>query len=253
MDRPRQQLRVVKTSYPAGFESTAHDHHDAQLIYPSSGVMQLETQAGHWIVPPMRACWLPAGLIHTVKCRSPLAMHSVYCSEASMQDQMPQRGAMLPVSALMRESILWLDANQNAPELTNQALSVQTVLQDQLLLAQQQKQQPFALPSLANTVLADIETALQADPANTVGLTQWAEALGVSDKTLGRRFQSIAGMPFTAYRTQVRLFCAIEMLASGAAVTTAAYSLGFASASAFITHFKAATGTTPGKYFSNRT
>ena len=42
-----------------------HDHAEHQLVYPSSGVLQVRTDRGAWVVPPRRAVWLPAGVPHT--------------------------------------------------------------------------------------------------------------------------------------------------------------------------------------------
>ena len=83
------QIKIVKTKYQAGFESHPHSHHEAQLIYPSRGVMRLETDTGYWIVPPMRSCWLPANVTHTVRTRAYLEMHSVYCSGEMLLSRLP--------------------------------------------------------------------------------------------------------------------------------------------------------------------
>jgi AraC-like DNA-binding protein len=55
-------------------------------------------------------------------------------------------------------------------------------------------------------------------------------------------------MTFPQWRTQLRLFHALKMLASGASVTVTAHACGWSSTSAFIDVFRRAFGVTPGAY-----
>ncbi|ABZ78270.1 transcriptional regulator, AraC family [Shewanella halifaxensis HAW-EB4] len=56
-------------------------------------------------------------------------------------------------------------------------------------------------------------------------------------------------MSYQAWRQQWRLQAAIEHLADGKSVSVVAFSLGFASDSAFICFFKQHLGNTPSQYF----
>ena len=57
-------------------------------------------------------------------------------------------------------------------------------------------------------------------------------------------------MAFREWRQRVKLVHALRLLAGGESVTGAALEAGYESTSAFISMFKKATGTTPGRYFS---
>lgn len=59
------------------------------------------------------------------------------------------------------------------------------------------------------------------------------------------------GMTFPQWRTQVRLFHALKMLAAGTSVTMTAHACGWSSTGAFIDVFRNAFGHTPGTH--NRT
>ncbi len=59
-------------------------------------------------------------------------------------------------------------------------------------------------------------------------------------------------MTFGAWRHQVRLLKALEMLAGGHGVTAVALDLGYQSPSAFIAMFRRALGVSPGRYFARR-
>lgn len=246
----KDTLYVEKTSYPAGYKSCSHHNESAQLIYPSRGVMRIETEAGLWIVPPLRGCWLPARQDHTVRTRARLEMHSVYIGGAKTLAHMPKNGTMLPISALLRALILWVEKTH--PDVVGKTIHVRAcaTLFDQLILQSKIGQMPLQLPLLAGSPLAPIETALQEDVADKTSLSTWASRLSLSSRSLSRRFAASAGMGFAAYRAQVRLFRAIELLADGASVTSVAYDLGYPTPSAFIAAFKAVTGQTPGRYFA---
>ena len=57
-------------------------------------------------------------------------------------------------------------------------------------------------------------------------------------------------MSFQAWRQQRRLLRALELLATGADVTTVALELGYDNPSAFIAMFRRCLGTTPARYLA---
>src|SRR3546814_7322906 len=69
----------------------------AQLIYPSRGVMILETAAGCWVVPPQQACWLPSNENHRVQTSAGFEMLSVYC-RGSVLRRLPEAPGVVAVS-----------------------------------------------------------------------------------------------------------------------------------------------------------
>jgi AraC-like DNA-binding protein len=94
-----------------------------------------------------------------------------------------------------------------------------------------------------------VARALARDPADPTRLDEWAERLSVSVKTLQRDFLREYGMPYTRWRTGLRLRAARVLLASHP-VTKVAHRVGYASPSAFITAFTKEYGRTPGDYIA---
>ena len=80
------------------------------------------------------------------------------------------------------------------------------------------------------------------------GLEKWSKFAGVSTRTLARLFQAETGMSFRAWRQQLRLQRALEMLADGQAVTSVALDLVYDSPSAFIAMFRRTLGASPTRY-----
>ncbi|WP_229359877.1 helix-turn-helix domain-containing protein [Ferrimonas aestuarii] len=76
-------------------------------------------------------------------------------------------------------------------------------------------------------------------------LTQMAQNIGASSKTISRLFKAETGMSYQQWRQQWRLLKAIKLLSQGLAVIDVAHQLGFSSDSAFIASFKKLTGQTP--------
>lgn len=239
-------IEVDRTSYPAGFRSGWHCCDFAQLIYPGRGVMTLHTESGTWIVPPLRACWLPAFAEHDVETPSGLDMLSAYCSGPGLS-RLPAESGIVPVSGLLRASILALE--EAGKRSARQRRNIVAVFADEVRL---QTPTPLRLPALRSPRLARIEAAWRRDPADRRTLWDWACELGMAPRTLAREFQKEARMTFSQYRAELRLHVAIERLAADQSVTTIAYDLGFGSPSNFIAMFRKATGVTPGAYFAIR-
>ena len=64
-DTPRAVV-ATGTDYSYGYLLPRHIHRRAQLLYGATGVMQVSTREGNWVVPPQRAVWIPAGVAHEV-------------------------------------------------------------------------------------------------------------------------------------------------------------------------------------------
>ncbi len=241
---------VEKTHYPAGYRSYDHYNKSAQLIYPSHGVMRIETEAGLWVVPHLGACWLPAGQSHIVTTRSAMEMHSVYVSCQIALGRLPKKGTMLSISTLLRALILWVEERPSEDIGKRIHTSTCTALIDHLVVECKSEQRTLRLPILRDTSLAPIESALSNNVTDKTSFSTWASRLSISTRSLSRKFAAF-GMGFVDYRSQAKLFRSIELLADGGTVTNVSHELGYPNASAFIAAFKAATGQTPGKYFSD--
>ncbi len=85
-------------------------------------------------------------------------------------------------------------------------------------------------------------------PLSEGALTAAAEALSVTPNYLGRLFRGSTGIPFTEYRTELRLRLACSVLSGGGSVKEAAAASGFTSAEYFCAVFRKRLGMTPNEW-----
>ncbi|MEV3988534.1 helix-turn-helix transcriptional regulator [Streptomyces sp. NPDC049837] len=220
----------------------AHHHDDHQIVYAGSGVLAVTTDAGTWFAPGTRAIWVPAGCVHAHRAHGHLDLHLLGLP-AGTNPLGLSAPTVLAVSPLLRELILALTRGPH--EDTPERRRLRAVLLDQLRAS---PQQPVHLPTPADPRLRAVCELLHRDPADARTLASLGAATGAGERTLSRLFRQELGMTFPQWRTQLRLYHALRMLADGEAVTTVAHRCGWSSTSAFIDVFRRAFGHTPGTH-----
>ncbi len=240
-------IGAMAKDFPDGFFIAPHAHRRSQLIHASSGVMRVRTPHGAWVVPPHRAVWVPADIVHDVRMAGAVAMRTLYI-EPDAVAALPRACCVVAVSPLLRELILRASA---APLLYDEAGPdgrVMALILDELRVL---PVLPLHLPMPQDARLAKISRAILDDPASALTLQAWGRRVGASSRTLARLFLRETGMTFGRWRQQARLLEALSRLAQGQSVTTIALDLGYDSPSAFTFMFRRALGRTPSAYFSD--
>src|SRR5258708_7874032 len=91
--------------FPDGFWIAPHRHRRAQLVFAASGVMRVATASGAWIVPPLRAVWIPPETEHQIWMVGAVAMRTLYVAPDAVP-ALPTGCGVIEVSRLLRELIL---------------------------------------------------------------------------------------------------------------------------------------------------
>jgi AraC-like DNA-binding protein len=74
----------------------------------------------------------------------------------------------------------------------------------------------------------------------------------LSERTLARLILRETGMSFGRWRQQLGIMLAVKWLAGGASIQQVAAGLGYESVPSFVTMFRKALGTSPGRYMAER-
>ena len=242
---PRPIVAMAK-ELPSGHVISLHKHSRAQLLYASSGVMTVSTESGIWVVPPLRAVWIPAHTNHQIEVSGTLSMRTVYIDPIYYSG--PSEGcSVIAVSPLLKELILHVVDLPRLYPLGGQEERVISVLLDQI---SSMRTAPLDLQIPVDLRLRRIYAHLSSKPGDNRTLEDWGKIVGATARTLTRHFRSETGMSFVQWRHQVRILEALRRLGRKEPVTKVAIELGYDSPSAFISMFKKALGKTPGQYFT---
>jgi AraC-like DNA-binding protein len=242
---PRPIVMMAR-EFPSGYLISFHQHTRAQLLYASSGVMTVKTNFGIWVVPPLRAVWIPAHTRHQIEVSGHLSMRTLYIDPAFFQG--PSEGCcVIAISPLLKELILHAVGLPRLYPLEGQEERLLTVMLDQI---RNMSITPLELPIPEDTRLKKIYDRLSTNPGENRTLEDWGKIVGATGRTLARHFRLETGMSFVQWRQQIRILEALKRLGMKESVTTVAIELGYDSPSAFISMFKKALGKTPGQYFA---
>src|SRR5258708_12619599 len=103
--RVPRAVAAMPKDFPQDFVIEPHSHERAQLIFAKAGTMRVVTGPAMWIVPPQRALWMPAGVVHGIEMLDRVAMRTLYLRDDAA-NTMPASCRVLQVSPLLRELIV---------------------------------------------------------------------------------------------------------------------------------------------------
>jgi len=245
-DIPRD-LTLRQGTRVSGSEAPPHSHEWGQLLYASSGIMQVMAQGCIWVIPPQRGVWIPPTVIHAIKVIHTVTLRNVYIAPHAMSD-LPTDCQVMKISPLLRELIA--EAVEFPPLYDHDGPQgrVAAVILDCLQTA---PASPLHLPVPEKGPITEIATFLKDHPDDDKTLEDWAAELGTTSRTLARNFRKQTDMTFGQWRQQARLLEALSRLADKQPIAHIAQDLGYSSQSAFSAMFKKALGVTPGQYFKD--
>lgn len=234
-------VAAMARDLPADHEIAWHAHPRFQVIYATEGVMRVDTRGETWIVPPMRALWMPPAMAHRVRASGRVKMRTLYIRPEAVP-RMPADCQVLPVTPLLRELI------QRATELPVEyeesgadGRLMQLILDELGSLARL----PYNLPMPRAEPLARLCAELAEHPGRAGSRERVAARHGLAGRTLDRHFKRHVGMNFGQWSRRAAVHRALAWFAEGRSVTAVSLALGYASPSAFSAMFRRETGRTP--------
>lgn len=221
-------------------DSGTHTHEMGQLLFTQQGCIRISLEKRLSLLPPGRVAWIPPHVRHRAQMRASVGYRSIYLSEEYAQE-VGNEVVILSISPLLRElleriAIAPFDSDWQTGRLAN----LLPVFIDELKAATTEPTL-LSLPQDRRLKRLDIEQL----PPN---LSQLAQIIGASEKTITRVFLKETGMTYQSWRQQWRFIKAIELLAQEKPYHFITQELGLTSDSAFISFFRKMSGMTPREY-----
>lgn len=222
----------------------SHSHPRAQLIYATSGVMNVVVDNQIWVVNPLQGLWIPGHTEHEVSFQKDVNLYSVFI-DPSFVNGLPVASFSFDISVFLKQlvfKIISFDSNQ---PITNSERRIMDVFLDEMALIE-----PSAtfLPTTNHQKLKNVVQLLLNDVASKYTIDYYADISSMSSRTLSRLFIKELGMNFSDWRIRLKLLEAIKRLGEKQSVKEIAFDLGYETTSAFIFMFKKHLGKTPSNY-----
>jgi AraC-like DNA-binding protein len=224
-----------------------HFHDVHEIEYACRGMVEVETEAGHYLLPPHQAAWIPAGLHHKTTLNAGVQTLAVLF-EPSLVPMGGDRVRIISVSALLREmmlfSVRWpISRTESGVEADSFFQTLGYVVTEAL-----DDEMPLNLPVSADPVVTAATDYTRAH-LDGVTVSDVTRAVGVSERTLRRIFNTHLGLSWRSYLLRARVLRSMAMLAQpDRSVLEVSIAVGFDDAGAFARSFARHCGETPSAY-----
>jgi AraC-like DNA-binding protein len=256
-DETREQLHVlgIETSPLESFAFLDqadnirydwHAHTRHQLLYAFSGMLRLEAENGLYLLPPQRAVWIPAGVLHRTTLQK-VCSGSVFLTPSLVPTGIAEV-RIISADPIIREmvhyALRWPVTRDSDDQLANTWFRTIGLLCAEWI----REEMPFHLPAArTDQVAIAIEYTLQ--NLELVTIEGAAGAAALSERHFRRRFAMETGITWRLFLHQARMLRAMELLVeANTNITEVAYTVGFNSLSAFAKSFALFSGQTPSNY-----
>ena len=249
MPNQNKQIITHPRSYPTGFQLGLHAHTQAQLLYSASGLMNVTTPKGRFLVPPQKAVWIPPKIEHSVDVLADIEMRSIYLEPAWLKHYSKSTQLnevyVIEVNALLRELILATYAKDITDDRVNLLVSLA------LLELVEAKDATTFLPMPRDERARIVANLALEDIACEKSFDQLCDDANASRRTITRLFNDETKLNFREWRQRARIMNAIELLeAQSRSIKQIAMRLGFSSTASFAHAFKEIMGTTPSEFLN---
>lgn len=244
MRRPAHSF--VRTFDPEPERSLVLDHH--YLLCVSSGLVRLEAAGRVWSLPPARAALITAHHPMLVTVVRPTVSASILF-EPGFVDAPAAPLAVFDLSPLARELIrecgAWGDDAEALPPIGVTLFQALAAVAHRAARTPSPTAMPVGRTAEVRRALVLTQARLAEDPS----AAEIAAAVGLTPRSLARRFEAELGMTWRATVRRMRVLRAIELLAGDdAGVAQIAFQVGYGSLSAFNAAFRDLVGVTPSEY-----
>jgi AraC-like DNA-binding protein/quercetin dioxygenase-like cupin family protein len=224
-----------------------HSHEVHQIEYALHGVVEVETDSAHYLLPPQQAAWIPVGLEHQAVMNPDVKTVAVMFDPQLIPDA-GDRARIIAVSPLIREMMIyalrWPIDRAHGDDVSDGFFRTLAHLVSEAL----DHEAPLSLPTSEHPIVA-AALAYTKEHLESVTADEVSRAVSVSERTLRRLFQEALGLSWRTYLLHTRMLRAMALLAApGQSVQETASAVGFDSLSSFTRAFAQFCGETPSAY-----
>ncbi|KUH67603.1 AraC family transcriptional regulator [Mycolicibacterium novocastrense] len=224
-----------------------HSHDVHQIEYALGGVVEVETDSAHYLLPPQQAAWIPVGLDHQATMNPDVRTVAVMF-DPQLIPHAGDRARILAVSPLIREMMIyalrWPIDRAEGDEISDAFFRTLANLVTEAL----DHEAPLSLPTSEHPIVA-AAMAYTKEHLDGVTAEEVSRAVSVSERTLRRLFQDSVGLSWRTYLLHARMLKAMALLAApGQSVQETSSAVGFDSLSSFTRAFTHFCGETPTSY-----
>jgi AraC-like DNA-binding protein/quercetin dioxygenase-like cupin family protein len=226
-----------------------HSHEVHQIEYALHGVVEVETDAAHYLLPPQQAAWIPAGLQHQAVMNPDVKTVAVMFDTQLIADP-GDRARIIAVSPLIREMMIYglrwpVDRAHGDDTSDTFFRTLANLVADAL-----DHEAPLSLPTTEHPIVA-AALAHTKEHLASVTAEDVSRAVAVSERTLRRLFTETIGISWRTYLLHARMLRAMALLAGpDQSVQATATAVGFENLSSFTRCFSQFCGETPSAYRS---
>jgi AraC-like DNA-binding protein len=224
-----------------------HSHDVHEIEYACRGMVEVKTEAGHYLLPPHQAAWIPASLPHKTTLNAGAQTLAVLF-EPSLVPVAGDRVRIIAVSALLREMMLYsarwpISRTESGAGADSFFQALGYVVAEAL-----DDERPLHLPAATDPVVT-AATDYTLSHLDRVTVSDVTRAVGVSERTLRRIFSTHLGMSWRSYLLRARVLRSMALLAQpDRSVLEVSIAVGFDDAGAFARSFARHSGETPSAY-----
>ncbi|MEN4398516.1 AraC family transcriptional regulator [Mycolicibacterium senegalense] len=224
-----------------------HSHEVHQIEYALHGVVEVETDAAHYLLPPQQAAWIPAGLQHQAVMNPDVKTVAVMFDAQLIADP-GDRARIIAVSPLIREMMIYglrwpIDRAHGDDTSDTFFRTLANLVTDAL-----DHEAPLSLPTTDHPIVA-AALAHTKEHLASVTAEDVSRAVAVSERTLRRLFAETIGISWRTYLLHARMLRAMALLAGpDQSVQATATAVGFENLSSFTRCFTQFCGQTPSAY-----
>lgn len=241
--QPPEMIWFRCTSWAAGTDFPEQVLPWGKLMYSYEGLAKINVEEDIYLSTPEFAIWLPPLTSHYSLALTNVNYVIIHVHK-KLCDLLSTKVKTLKISEIVRAIIKDFSRRSINYPLDKADKNLATVLVEQLTFSENFD---CFLPISEDNVIRTMTKKMLNRPEEIHTLKYWSDKLGLSERTLSRRFFSSTGINFNEWKLRRKVLLSITLLQEGKTVKYVSATLGYNDPSAFIAMFKKRMGISPGQ------